>query len=190
MKAIPRKQSVEEVLTPLERDYQLWLDMVETPAQYGDCQEWLDLNDELLATRKAWKIERYWRKEAEKEEKKEAAVQAKWKKIYSAAAAEAATLGMRRWIRRDVQACVRKFRGSAVRIQAAVRGHQVRSHLAIRDCCMCLSHRICPLKTDVGFMCRDCAAQGPYTDETGPISDPWNDFRADYVDCTRLCVKA
>jgi hypothetical protein len=47
---------------------------------------------------------------------------------------------------------------------------------------MCLSHRISPLQTDVGMMCRGCAAQGPYDEETGPIADPWSEFRADYVD--------
>jgi hypothetical protein len=175
-------EPAEVAATPLERDYQLWLDMVENPSQYGDdIVEWLDLNDELMSTRKSWKIERYWRKESAKEADRIAVEQAKWKKVYSAASAEAASLGMRRWIRRDIQACVRKFRGSAVKIQAAVRGHQARTQLPIRDCCMCLAHRICPLKTAVGFMCRDCAEQGPYVDITGPLSDPWNDFRADYT---------
>jgi hypothetical protein len=47
---------------------------------------------------------------------------------------------------------------------------------------MCLSHRICPLETDVGMMCRTCAEQGPHEDITGPVADPWNWFRADYVD--------
>jgi hypothetical protein len=45
---------------------------------------------------------------------------------------------------------------------------------------MCLSHRICPLKTAVGFMCRDCAADGPFTD-LAPYDD-WGWHRATYVD--------
>lgn len=71
---------------------------------------------------------------------------------------------------------------AAVTIQAAVRGHQVRTAIRFHDCCMCLAHRICPLQTDVGMMCRACAAQGPYDEETGPLPDPWSEFRADYVD--------
>lgn len=71
---------------------------------------------------------------------------------------------------------------AAVLIQAAVRGHMARNAQPFRDCCMCLSHRICPLKTDVGMMCRGCAEQGPYTEETGPLADPWSEFRGDYED--------
>ena len=45
---------------------------------------------------------------------------------------------------------------------------------------MCLSHRISPLKTNVGYMCRDCAQLGPYEDLVE--EDPWNWHRAEYVD--------
>ena len=174
---------VETPVTALERDFALWKDMVENPCQYGDdIVEWLDLNEQLLKTRKSWKIERYWRARDEEKARKESALQAEWRSVFSPIAKEAATLGARRWVQRDIQACLRRFRTAATTIQAAVRGHQARSKQTFRDCCMCLSHRISPLKTDVGHMCRGCAEQGPYEDATGPLSDPWNWFRADYVD--------
>jgi hypothetical protein len=47
---------------------------------------------------------------------------------------------------------------------------------------MCLSHRICPLRTPVGMMCRACQEQGPYEDITGPVADEWNWFRAGGVE--------
>jgi hypothetical protein len=67
---------------------------------------------------------------------------------------------------------------AATVIQAAVRGHQSRNHLPIRDCCMCLAHRICPFQTDVGRMCVECGNDGPYTEITGAVGDPWNWFRS------------
>lgn len=70
---------------------------------------------------------------------------------------------------------------AATAIQASVRGHKTRTTAKFRDCCMCLAHRVCPLHTDVGMMCRECAAQGPYAEETGPLADPWSEFRADYA---------
>lgn len=69
---------------------------------------------------------------------------------------------------------------AATIIQAAVRGHQSRNRLPIRDCSMCLAHRICPLETDVGRICTECASDGPYTEITGPIEDPWNWFRCSW----------
>jgi hypothetical protein len=174
---------VETPVTALERDFALWKDMVENPSQYGDdIVEWLDLNEQLLKTRKSWKIERYWRSIEEEKAREEAALQSQWRSAFSPIAKEAAALGARRWVQRDIQACLRRFRTAATTIQAAVRGHQVRSKQTFRDCCMCLSHRISPLKTLVGHMCRGCAEQGPYEDTTGPLSDPWDWFRADYVD--------
>jgi hypothetical protein len=182
----PSVVRVQTPVTALERDFALWKDMVENPSQYGDdIVEWLDLNEQLLKTRKSWKIERYWRAIEEENARKEAELQAKWRSVFTPIAKEAAALGARRWVQRDIQACLRRFRTAATTIQAAVRGHQARSAQPFLDCCMCLSHRICPLKTDVGHMCRGCAEQGPYEDTTGPLSDPWNWFRADYVDLVR-----
>lgn len=143
--------------TEFELDFAVWKDMIEEPAKYGDdIVEWLELDAKLARGSGRWRLAAFWLQqeaiEAEKEEQRKA-----WE---------------------DHQ---RKVKAVTV-IQAAVRGHQTRSKQTFRDCCMCLSHRISPLKTDVGMMCRGCAEQGPYTDETGPLADPWEWFRADYVD--------
>lgn len=76
----------------------------------------------------------------------------------------------------------KKAKKAATLIQAAVRGHQARNQVEHMNCCMCLAHRVCPLKTDVGMMCIECAEQGPHEDITGPVADPWNWFRADFTD--------
>ena len=143
--------------TEFELDFAVWKDMIEEPAKYGDdIIEWLALNDKLTRGSGRWRLGAFWAQmeevEAEKEEAREAFEEQQ-----------------------------RKVKAVTV-IQAAVRGHQARSKQTFRDCCMCLSHRISPLVTDVGCMCRGCAEQGPYEEETGPISDPWSEFRADYVD--------
>jgi hypothetical protein len=65
-----------------------------------------------------------------------------------------------------------------VRIQALWRGHSVRQRIPWRDCCMCLAHHISPIKTEVGFMCRECVRDGPYSDLVG-MDDPWDWFRAE-----------
>lgn len=182
----PAAVKAPEPTTKLEQSFRVWRDMVENPAQYGDdIVEWLALDEELRASRKCWKVERYWRAREEEAARKERELQSQWREAFTPIAKEAAALGARRWVQRDIKACVRKFRGSAIKIQSAVRGHQARTRQTFRDCCMCLSHRICPLKTDAGFMCRGCAEQGPYEDITGPLSDPWNWFRADFVDLTK-----
>lgn len=171
----------EGPITALELKFRVWRDMVENPAQYGDdIVEWLELDRELMATRKSWAIERYWRKKDEEQARALAADQANWRKAFAPIAVQAAVAGARRWVERDIKRCVRKFRGSAIKIQAAVRGHQARQQMPFRDCCMCLSHRICPFKSDVGFLCRECTEQGPYVDILGPLSDPWSEFRADF----------
>lgn len=84
------------------------------------------------------------------------------------------------WLGLQEEAEAKDRREAAVKIQALVRGHLVRNSANFRDCCMCLAHRICSLKTDVGMMCRGCAEQGPYDEETGPLPDPWSEFRGEY----------
>lgn len=176
-------ECVKHHKTALERDFLLWKDMIENPCVYGDdIAEWIELDEKLRNTRKSWKMESYWRELEEENLRKEAALQSQYRSVFTPIAKEAALLAARRWVDRDIQTCLRKFRSAATIIQAAVRGHQVRLEQPFRDCCMCLAHRVCPLETDVGFMCRTCAEQGPHADITGPLPDPWNWFRADYVD--------
>lgn len=177
VKVLPKTQ--EEV------DWSLWQDMVDEPEKYGDdIIEWLELDESLRAGPKRWRVEAFWHRKVQEMEAVEKEAQAPWRAIYSRAAKEAAVAGDRAWVIRDVKRHLARFHGAARCIQAAVRGHQVRSRLAHLNCCMCLAHRICPLRTDVGMMCRECARQGPYTDITGPVADEWNWFRAEYVDMT------
>jgi hypothetical protein len=172
----------EPVVPRSNLDQRVWRDMVEEPEKYGeDIEDWLELDAKLRNAPGRWRVEAYWlQKEADLEaEEKEA--QAEWRAIYSLASREAAEAGMKAWLARDIKRHVARFKNAIVRIQAAVRGHQVRTKLNFLDCCMCLAHTVCPLETDVGMMCRACAEQGPYEDITG-CDDPWNWFRADYVD--------
>lgn len=186
----PSRPVVPERMSAEDTDWNLWKDMVENPAEFGDdIVEWLDLDEKLRAGPKRWRVDAYWlRKEEEKAEKerekweKEEAERAPYRELYSRIAKEAAAKGMKTWVERDVKRFVARIQNAAVRIQATVRGHLARSKMGFLDCCMCLSHRICPLETDVGRMCRACAEQGPYEDLTGPVADPWNWMRADYVD--------
>jgi hypothetical protein len=166
-------------------DMRMWRDMVEEPEKYGDdIGEWLELDAKLRAAPGRWRIDAYWLEKEMEMEQAEMEAQAPWRDIYSVAARQAAAAGMNAWVARDIKRHVARFKKAILSIQAAVRGHQVRTKLNFLDCCMCLSHRICPLETDVGMMCRDCAEQGPHEDITGPVADPWNWFRADYVDQT------
>ena len=178
--AVPRQRSQFDV------DFSLWKEMIEEPAKFGeDITEWLELDAKLSQGSGRWRLGAYWSQLQEEEDAKEAALAAPWRKLYTQAATEAALVCEQRWIRRDIARIVGRIRNAVVTIQAAVRGHQTRSRLRIGDCCMCLSHRICPLLTDVGMMCRECGEQGPYVDITGPLDDGWNWFRAEYTDLTR-----
>lgn len=180
--------------TEFDVDFAIWKDMIEEPAKYGDdiC-EWLALDAKLTTGSGRWRVGAYWIELQAAEDAKAEALVAPWRNLYSQIAKEAAVAGERAWVNRDIKRHVARFRAetlaretrrhdAATVIATAVRGHQVRNKATFRDCCMCLSHRISPLKTDVGMMCRGCAEQGPYEDETGPLSDGWNWFRAEAVD--------
>ena len=178
--AVPRQRSQFDV------DFSLWKEMIEEPAKYGeDITEWIELDEKLSQGPGRWRLGAYWSELQEAEDAKEEALSAPWRSLYSLVAVEAARAGEQAWIRRDIRRITGRIKRAIVTIQAAVRGHQTRSQLRIGDCCMCLSHRICPLVTDVGVMCRACAEQGPYEDITGPLDDSWNWFRAEYTDLAR-----
>ena len=161
-----------------------WRDMVDEPEKYGsDLEaEWLALDTQLCASVGRWRLEGHWlQKEADLEEAATNAQQT-WRDAFAQVARLAAEKGEREWFRRDIKRLVLRRRNALLLIQAVVRGHLVRSRVNFRDCCMCLAHRISPLKTDVGMMCCECAEQGPHEDITGPVADPWNWFRADFTD--------
>lgn len=191
--ARPQPVAARRTRTEFDVDFAIWKDMIEEPAKYGDdiC-EWLALDEKLSRGSGRWRLGAYWNQVEAEEKAKEEALVAPWRKLYSQIAKEAAVAGERAWIRRDIKRLVNRVRNAAVTIQSAARGHLVRSKSPFLNCCMCLSHRVCPLKTDVGMMCRGCAEQGPYVDETGPLSDGWNWFRAEGVDLApgakNLCV--
>jgi hypothetical protein len=188
--SVPRKVNSER-----EVAFAAWRDMVDEPEKYGSDleNEWLALDAELRAGSGHWRLEAHWlSKEAELEEAL-ATAQLTWRDIFTRVARLAAQKGEREWFRRDVHRILKANRKAArkqvkvankaaTKIQAAIRGHLARSNANFRDCCMCLAHTVCPLQTDVGMMCRACAEQGPHEDTTGPVADPWNWFRADYVD--------
>jgi hypothetical protein len=173
-----------------ELDWSVWQDMVNEPEKYGDdIFEWLELDEKLNAGPKRWRVAAFWLGKEQELINAEEELVAPWRTLYSKLARQAAKAGERAWINREVE----KFRAfccseaarrakAATMIAAAVRGHQVRTASPLLNCCMCLAHRISPLKTDAGMMCRECAEQGPYTDITGPIVDEWNWFRAEGVD--------
>jgi hypothetical protein len=169
-------------------DYSLWEDMVNEPWKYGDdITEWLALNEKLITGSDADHVAAFWRFQMEREQAELAREQAPWRKAFKALARQAGVLGMKRWIDKDIKRIVAEVKAKAVKtkraatkMQALVRGYQARCKEVHQDCCMCLSHRISPLKTEVGYMCRDCAADGPFTD-LAPYDD-WGWHRANYVE--------
>lgn len=162
----------------------LYADMADEPWKYEDdmLDVWEPL-DEQLRTTSSERVESYWRARDAREKADKARAEAgemKRRKLFLPIARAAAMDGARRWIDRDIKAIVAKFRNAATKIQALVRGYLTRCRDPHQDCCMCLSHRICPLKTKVGYMCRECGNVGPLNDVVE--GDDWNWFRAEYVD--------
>ncbi len=166
-------------LTPDELEWAVWQDMVEEPWKYGDdILEWLQVDEAVRSGPLANRPEAYWvAVQAELDRPAEAEYNP-WRKVYAKIAREAARTGEKWWRRSDIQRIARRYHAAIRTVQAAIRGHQARMAATHRDCCMCLAHRVSPIRTDVGMMCRECAEQGPYTDITGPVSDPWNWHRA------------
>jgi hypothetical protein len=168
----------------------LYADMADEPWKYEDdiLEVWEQLDEQLRET-DSERVEAYWRNRDVREKAERAREQARVESIQRAEvlrrnafvpiARAAAAKGALRWIERDLKAIVAKFRNAANKIQAVVRGYLVRCNNPHLDCCMCLSHRISPLKTRVGYMCRDCGNAGPLNDLVE--GDGWGWFRAEYV---------
>jgi len=175
------------MITPYS-DTRLYTDMADEPWKYGDEDlfAWLDLDEKLRAGPERSDVESYWRSrdallQAE-QARKDVSYKAELRVLrskFTPIAKQVAARAMKRWIDNDIKRIVKRFKGSATKIQALVRGYQSRCHNPHLDCCMCLSHRMCPIKTDVGYMCRDCGEMGPYEDVVE--NDPWNWQRADYT---------
>ncbi len=169
----------------------LYTDMADEPWKYEDdmLDVWEPL-DEVLRVTSTERVEAYWQNRDVREKAEQACaeervqrvqrVEALRRKAFLPIAKQAAAKGAKRWIDRDIKAFVARIRNAVVTIQALARGYLVRCHNPHLDCCMCLSHRISPLRTKVGYMCRDCGNAGPFTDAVE--GDSWGWFRAEYVD--------
>jgi hypothetical protein len=163
--------------------------MADEPWKYEDdmLSVWEPLDEKLRAGPERADVESYWQsrdarekaEQARKDERYRAEMDAR-RVVLRLIVKEVAKIAMKRWIDHDIKAIVKRFKGSATKIQTMVRGYQARCKNPHLDCCMCLSHCISPLKTNVGYMCRDCAEQGPYEDLVE--NDPWNWHRAEYID--------
>ena len=163
----------------------LYMDMADEPWKYvdEDMIAWLDLDETLRAGPERVQVESYWQDRDVLQKAEQARVETRYRAemdarrvVFGLITREAAKLAMKRWVERDIKAIVKRFKGSATKIQALVRGYQARCKNPCLDCCMCLSHRISPLESTVGYMCRDCAEMGPYEDLVE--EDPWNWHRA------------
>ena len=99
---------------------------------------------------------------------------------FSPIARECANTCAKRWAEKDIKNHVARITNAVITIQRMVRGYQAKCRNPHLDCCMCLSHVHSPLKTDTGYMCRDCAKMGPHEDIFP--NDPTNWSRTDYVD--------
>lgn len=142
---------------PSSNDFLLWKDMVEEPWKYGDdIGDWLDLDAKLRVSAGRWRLDAYWT-EVERRQN--------WDRLE--------TMLWKAWD----DYLVRKEK-KVVLIQALWRGHSARKQMVWKDCCMCLAHRISPIKTDVGFMCKECSRDGPFADLIG-MDDPWEWHRAE-----------
>lgn len=169
-----------EIATPVETERRVWSDVVEEPYKYGnDTVDWLELDEKLSAAPGRWRLAAHWYAQEALLEEQERELQAPWREIYSSLVVAAAEAGQHRWAMRDVRRIVKKFTRGIVLIQSAWRGYRVRCNNPHLDCCMCLAHRIAPLQTSVGLICRDCYTQGPYTDITGPVADEWSWIRSE-----------
>ena len=165
-------------MSEMERDVKLYLDMSDEPAKYGDdIFGWEQLHEKVHSHPS---VVAYW---ADRDAKKNSVLLVEKRRLQSAYALvirETARIAMRRWVLADIKRVVTRNRNAATLIQKIVRGYQARCRNPHLDCCMCLSHTMCPLKTSKGYMCRDCGNDGPYTDIMK--KDPWNWDRAEFVD--------
>lgn len=168
--------------------FALYQDMADEPWKYGDdILSFEEMDDELRGGVERAQVESYWQnrevlQQAELARREEMYAQEVkcLRKVLLPILKQAAKLAAKRWVEGDIRRHVLKFKTSATKIQALVRGYQARCKNHHLDCCMCLSHRICPLRTEVGYMCRDCAKVGPFEDLVE--NDAWNWHRAEYVD--------
>lgn len=159
---------VHKVYDAEQLKLRVWQDMIESPEKYGDdiC-EWMDLNEELAAGPKRWRMQAYWlnreteaQADLDRAEQQWAEIKKQWKRTFSPIAQKAADVCMQRRLNRDIKNFVNKIRNAVVTIQSAVRGHLARNKMKFRDCYLCLSHRTCRKNVILGIYtcpgCRPC----------------------------------
>jgi hypothetical protein len=121
---------------PAQVDMNLLRDMVDEPWKYGDdIAEALELEQQLLQTRKAWRVHYMWvRKEHEERDAPATVIQTAYKhyKTNKNMLARLRTLTSTHRLRMI----------SATKIQAAWRGFEERCNQRWTDCARCLCHRV------------------------------------------------
>jgi hypothetical protein len=116
-------------------EYELYCDMVAEPWKYGDCiGDWIELDAKL---RNSEKVQAFWAEKAEKEAKELAEAQAVWRKAFKPIAKKCAEIGMSFSIWNYVLAYKARRNAAAIKIQALVRGRQVRSKVERVKCDYC-----------------------------------------------------
>jgi hypothetical protein len=115
-------------------EYELYCDMVAEPWKYGDCiEDWLALDAKL---RNSEKVKAFWAEKANKEAKELAQAQAVWRKAFKPIAKQCAEHATTLSIWKYVLAYKARRNTAAKKIQALVRGYQVRKSTRPK-CCYC-----------------------------------------------------
>lgn len=115
-------------------EYELYCDMVAEPWKYGDCiEDWLVLDTKL---RNSEKVKAFWAEKEAKEAKELAQAQAVWRKAFKPIAKKCADIGMSVSIWNYVLAYKARRNTAVKKIQALVRGRQVRKSTRAK-CCYC-----------------------------------------------------
>ena len=116
-------------------EYELYCDMVAEPWKYGDCiEDWLALDTKL---RNSEKVKAFWAQKASKEAKELAEAQAVWRKAFKPIAKKCAEHATTISIWKYVLAYKARRNAAATKIQALVRGRQVRRNIERPKCCYC-----------------------------------------------------
>jgi hypothetical protein len=115
-------------------EYELYCDMVAEPWKYGDCiGDWLALDAKL---RNSEKVKAFWAEKAEKEAKELAQAQVVWRKAFKPIAKQCAERATTISIWKYVLAYKARRNTAVKKIQALVRGYQVRKSTRPK-CCYC-----------------------------------------------------
>jgi len=115
-------------------EYELYCDMVAEPWKYGDCiEDWLALDAKL---RNSEKVKAFWAEKANKEAKELAQAQAVWRKAFKPIAKQCAEHATTLSIWKYVLAYKARRNTAAKKIQALVRGYQLRKSTRAK-CCYC-----------------------------------------------------